>query len=186
MRIIGGLLKRRKLYFPKTRATRPVTDRAKETIFNVLGTVCEEALVLDLFAGSGSLGIEALSRGANHVDFVDSEKPAYSCIHRNLEALGLAGQGRIMTIPVLEAIKSLEKQGKTFNLIFLDPPHNKGLIKKVLRQLDQSDIVLTLGTIVVGHSNLEGLPEDLKTLYLQREIKIGQTFVSWLIKAENQ
>ena len=64
MRIIGGYLKSRRLYFPKTMATRPVTDRAKETIFNVLGTFCEGALVLDLFAGSGSLGIEALSRGA--------------------------------------------------------------------------------------------------------------------------
>ena len=184
MRIIGGLLKRRKLYFPKTRATRPVTDRAKETIFNVLGTVCEEALVLDLFAGSGSLGIEALSRGANHVDFVDSEKPAYSCIHRNLEALGLAGQGRIMTIPVLEAIKSLEKQGKTFNLIFLDPPHNKGLIKKVLRQIDHSDIVTTSGIIIVGRSNHESLPPNLNTLYLQREIKIGQAFVCLLARQE--
>jgi 16S rRNA (guanine(966)-N(2))-methyltransferase RsmD len=182
MRVIGGLLKRRKFYFPKTRATRPVTDKAKETIFNVLGTICQDAVVLDLFAGSGSLGIEALSRGANEVSFVDSEKPAYSCIYKNLELLGLTGQGHVLAVPVVQAIKNLEKRAKKFNLIFLDPPHNKGLIKKVLHRIDHSDIVVSSGLIVVGHSNLEGLPQDLKTLSLQREIKIGQTFVSWLTK----
>ena len=185
MRIIGGVLKRRKLCFPSTQATRPVTDRAKETIFNVLGTLCEETIVLDLFAGSGSLGIEALSRGASEVYFVDSEKPAYSCIHQNLETLNLKSQGHILGIPVMEAIKKLEKRAKKFNLIFLDPPHNKGLIKKVLHQLDHSDIVAPFSMIVIGRSNLEGLPEDLKTLSLYREIKIGQTFVNWLTKAGN-
>lgn len=183
MRIIGGLFKSRKLHFPKTRAIRPVTDRAKETIFNVLGPICGKAVVLDLFAGSGSLGIEALSRGASEVCFVDSEKPAFSCIHKNIHELGLAEQSHVLQIPVLEAIRNLEKKGKKFNLIFLDPPHNKGLIKKVLHRLDRSDIVLPFSTVVVGRSNLEGLPQDLKTLYLQREIKIGQTFVNWLVKA---
>jgi 16S rRNA (guanine966-N2)-methyltransferase len=186
MRVIGGLFKSRKLCFPKTRATRPVTDRAKETIFNVLGTFCEEATVLDLFAGSGSLGIEALSRGASQVCFVDSEKPAYSCIYKNIEALSLQDRSQVFEMPVLGALKNLEKRGKKFNLVFLDPPHNKGLIKKVLHRLDRSDIVAPFGTIAVGRSNLESLPEDLKTLYLQREIKIGQTFVAWLVKAGKQ
>ena len=185
MRIIGGFLKRRKIDFPKTRATRPVTDRAKETIFNVLGTLCEGTIVLDLFAGSGSLGIEALSRGASEASFVDSAKIACLCIFKNLEQLGLMDQAHVLQLPILEALKKLQKQGKKFSLIFLDPPHNKGLIKKVLHQLDHSDIVATFSTIVIGRSNLEGLPEDLKTLYLQREIKIGQTFVNWLAKTEN-
>lgn len=186
MRIIGGALKRRRLYFPKTTRTRPVTDRAKETIFNVLGTNCEAAVVLDLFAGSGSLGIEALSRGARQVYFVDHAKAAAVCIERNLKTLSLQAVSHILTMPIFKAIRKLEKQVKKFNLIFLDPPHNKGLIKKVLRHLDHSDIVLTFGTIVVGHSNQESLPDHLETLRYQRNIKIGQTFVSFLIRLDKQ
>jgi len=182
MRIIGGVLKRRKLFFPKTSLTRPVTDRAKETIFNVLGTICESAVVLDLFAGSGSFGIEALSRGAREACFVDAAKICFHCIEHNLKTLDLKPSGIILQMPVFSAIKKLEKQGKKFDLIFVDPPHNKGLIKKVLHRLDHSDIVAPFGNIVVGHSNQEGLPKELETLCHQRSIKIGQTFVSFLVK----
>ena len=183
MRIIGGALKRRKLYFPKTIQTRPVTDRAKETIFNVLGTTCESAVVLDLFAGSGSLGIEALSRGASEVYFVDHAQAALFCIERNLKMLSLQPSSYLLRAPVLNAISKLEKQGKRFNLVFLDPPHNKGLIKKVLHRLSHSDIVSPFGNIVVGHSNQESLPENLETISNQRSIKLGQTFLSFLVKA---
>jgi len=182
MRIIGGVLKRRKLCFPKTPLTRPVTDRAKETIFNVLGTLCESATVLDLFAGSGSLGIEALSRGANEAYFVDASRASSMCIEQNLKTLNLKPFGFMLKMSIFDALDKLQKQGKTFSLIFLDPPHNKGLIKKVLRHLDRSDIVTPFGNIVTGHSNLEGLPKDLVTLCHQRSIKIGQTFVSLLNK----
>src|SRR3990167_1932519 len=149
MRIIGGALKRRKLYFPKTFQTRPVTDRAKETIFNVLGTTCESASVLDLFAGSGSLGIEAISRGAELVCFVESGHEAASCIKKNLELLGLEAAGTVLKTTTELAIKRLQNEAKTFNLIFLDPPHNKGLIKKILHLLDHSVIVPPFGNVVV-------------------------------------
>jgi len=182
MRIIGGALKRRKLFFPKTILTRPVTDRAKETIFNVLGTMCDLATVLDLFAGSGSLGIEALSRGANEAYFVDTARICLLCIEHNLRVLGLEQTGTVLQSPIFNAIEKLESQDKRFSLVFLDPPHNKGLIKKVLRRLDRSDIVAPFGNIVVGHSNQEGLPKDLETLCHQRSIKIGQAFVSFLVK----
>ncbi len=182
MRIIGGTFKRRKLFFPKTLLTRPVTDRAKETIFNVLGTMCESAAVLDLFAGSGSLGIEALSRRASEAYFVDTARICSLCIEHNLKVLGLEQTGSVLQKPIFSAIKKLESQGKRFNLVFLDPPHNKGLIKKVLHRLDHSDIVAPFGNIVVGHSNQEGLPKVLETLCHQRSIKIGQAFVSFLVK----
>ncbi|MBI4368281.1 MAG: 16S rRNA (guanine(966)-N(2))-methyltransferase RsmD [Candidatus Omnitrophica bacterium] len=183
MRIIGGTLKRRQLFFPKTFLTRPVTDRAKETIFNILGGRCRSAAVLDLFAGSGSLGIEALSRGALEICFVDSAKAATNCVMRNLKMLTLESSSKVIRMPVLKAIDRLEKKTKSFDLIFLDPPHNKGLIKKVLHRLDHSAIVAPLGCIVVGHSNQEGLPNFLKTLRAERSTKIGQTFVSFLSKA---
>ncbi len=184
MRIIGGALKSRKIFFPKTRATRPMTDRAKETIFNVLGTLCQSARVLDLFAGSGSLGLEAISRGAQEVCFVDDAKASEDCIRRNLDLLGVdLKTAKMLVSGVSQAIQKLEKTGKSFDLIFLDPPHNKGLIKKILHLLDRSVIVPPFGQIVVGHSSQEGLPTDLETLCLYRSIKIGQTFMSFLTKS---
>jgi len=183
MRIIGGEFKRRKIFFPKTKMTRPMTDRAKETIFNVLGTLCESATVLDLFAGSGSLGLEALSRGALEVYFVDEAQASQNCIKKNLETLMIFPEKtNLIANSATEAVKKLEKKGKTFGLIFLDPPHNKGLIKKVLHQLDRSVIVAPFGHVVVGHSNQEGLPTQFETLCFYRSIKIGQTFMSFLTK----
>lgn len=183
MRIIGGEFKSRKIYFPKTKMTRPMTDRAKETIFNVLGTVPESATVLDLFAGSGSMGLEALSRSAKEVYFVDDAKPAQDCIEHNIKLLSLdTAKVHIMRLPVQQAIKKLEKGAKKFDLIFLDPPHNKGLIKNILHLLDPSDIVAPFGHIVIGHSNQEGLPQQFEKLSVYRSIQIGQTFMSFLIK----
>ena len=182
MRIIAGTLKSRRLFFPKTIKTRPVTDRSKETIFNILGSKTEAVSVLDLFAGSGSLGIEALSRGALVVYFVDHASICCSCIDRNLVMLGLKSKGYVLKTDISDALKKLKKWGKKFDLIFLDPPHNKGFIKKTLHQLDSSDIVTTFGIIVVGHSDKEALPEKLITLNLQRRVKIGQTFVSFLAR----
>lgn len=183
MRIIGGEFKRRKISFPKTKLTRPMTDRAKETIFNVLGTMCESARVLDLFAGSGSLGLEALSRGAQEAVFVDDAKTSRECIEHNIKSLSIDPKiALVFGAPVPEAIEKLEKKAKSFNLIFLDPPHNKGLIKKILQLLDRSVIVAPFGHIVVGHSNREGLPTQFETLCFYRSIKIGQTFMSFLTK----
>jgi 16S rRNA (guanine966-N2)-methyltransferase len=182
MRIIGGALKRRKIIFPKSRSTRPVTDRSKETIFNVLGGLTQSAYVLDLFAGSGSLGLEALSRGSEEATFVDLSSEAESVITKNLQSLQLTDKGEVLKMEVSQALHKLQNGSKKYHLVFLDPPHNKGLTKKTLIELDRSDTIRPLGTIVVGHSNKEGLPEDVDTLKFQRSIKIGQAFVSFLVK----
>lgn len=183
MRIIGGAFKRRLISFPKTKLTRPVTDRAKETIFNILGGRVESRAVLDLFSGSGSLGLEALSRGAKEACFVDWSEESRSCVAKNLESLELNDAAHFIKLPVVRALKRLENEHKTFDLIFLDPPHNKGLIKKTLLLLDGSDIVNSSAVVVAGHSNLERLPDTLKTLWVARSVKIGQTFVSFLVRS---
>lgn len=185
MRIIGGVLARRILRFPKTYRIRPMTDRGKETIFNVLGRAAESAFVLDLFAGSGSLGIESLSRGAQHVYFVDSEKMAIRCITQNLEALGLESRAKVLKMPVARALDRLKRQHEKFDLVFSDPPYNKGLTKKTLRLLDRSDTLRPAGVVVAGYSNKESLPDDLKTLRPFRSIKIGQAFISFLVRRQN-
>ncbi len=182
MRIIGGQFKSRIIRFPKTKKTRPVTDRAKETIFNILGTEVDGAEVLDLFAGSGSFGLESISRGAGSVSFVDNGKFACHVIRANLENLGLEKKAQVFCSPVEIAIRRLSKQQKTFKLIFLDPPYNKGLIKKVLRLLDRFDIVTPFGKIIVGHSDHEGLPERLDNFLVERELRIGQSRYSFLLR----
>ena len=180
MRIIAGRLRSRRLVFPKNRLTRPMTDRAKEAIFNILGEMVLGASVLDLFAGSGSLGLESLSRGAAQVTFVEHGEWALSAIGKNLECLGLAEHARVLKADVFQALDRIEKEGKTFEIIFLDPPYNKGLVKKLLQRLGQSVIVAPETQIVLHRSRQENLPEVLENLRLLRDKPFGQACVSFL------
>lgn len=185
MRIIGGEFRSRRLVFPKTKKTRPMMDRIKETIFNILGETVRGARVLDLFAGSGSLGMEALSRGAREVTFVEKNSWGLRCIRENLKALGLEGRARLFAQDTSRALRRLEKSRETFELIFLDPPYNQGLVKKLLNQLDQSDILTRFSKLVVHHSRQEKLPEDLERLEVLREKRFGQACLSFLSEREN-
>src|SRR3989338_6512106 len=114
MRIISGELKSRKLKFPKTRLTRPMTDRSKETVFNILSTLVSGKHVLDLYAGSGSLGLEALSRGALDVVFVDQAEWATKVIRKNLEDLKLERKATLIQGDVIRSIEKLRKTGQSF------------------------------------------------------------------------
>lgn len=186
MRIISGKFKSRLIDFPKTKLTRPMTDRTKETLFNIVGSYVFGKHVLDLYAGSGSIGLEALSRGALSVTFVDRAPWARGCIEKNLRTLGLTGQATILSTDVLGAIRKLDKKGPEFALVFVDPPFNKGLVRKTLLKLDASDIVLPFGQVVVGHSNHEPIPQDeLTKLKLVRTKKIGQASLSFLFRLES-
>jgi len=185
MRIIGGELKSRLIQFPKTKKTRPMMDRMKETIFNVLGDSVQKVSVLDLFAGSGSLGIEALSRGAKNVIFIDQEEIPCAVIRKNLESLRIPkSRSQVRQIAVMQAIRNLSKQKVKFGLIFVDPPFNKGFVKKILRELGRFDIVDRFGKVVVQRSQHEELPADLKQLRLIQEKEIGQAFVDFLVPTE--
>ena len=161
-----------------------MTDRSKETLFNILGGLVAGKHVLDLYAGSGSLGLEAISRGAADVVFVDQADWAVKVIERNLLDLGLVHKARILKGEVLKTIGKLEKKGGKFSLIFVDPPFNKGLVKKTLLKLCQSDIVAPFAQIVVGHSSHEALPESLPNLNLTRSKRIGQAYLSFLFRVE--
>jgi 16S rRNA (guanine(966)-N(2))-methyltransferase RsmD len=184
MRIISGQLKSRKILFPKTKATRPMTDRSKETLFNILGGLVFGKQVLDLYAGSGSLGLEALSRGALHATFVDCADAAVKVIDRNLSDLELTSKSHIIQGDVLRVIDKLSKKQKKFGLIFVDPPFDKGWVKKTLLKLDQSDIVSPFGQVVVGHTRQEEIPESLQSIKLARTKKIGQACLSFLFRMD--
>jgi 16S rRNA (guanine(966)-N(2))-methyltransferase RsmD len=186
MRIISGALKSRKIRFPKTKLTRPMTDRSKETLFNILGGLVDGKHVLDLYAGSGSLGLEALSRGASDVTFVDRADWAVRVIRQNLEELKLEDAAEVMEGDALRAIDRLQKRGRKYSLIFVDPPFNKGLVKKTLLKLGQSDIVAPFAQIVVGHNRLEPLPESFQSFNLTRTKKIGQNCLSFFFRVESK
>lgn len=186
MRIISGKFKSRKIDFPKTMLTRPMTDRTKETLFNIVGSFVFGKHVLDLYAGSGSLGLEALSRGAISATFVDRAPWAQKVITKNLASLGLTSQATLVELDALAAIRKLEKKGQTFSLIFVDPPFMKGLVKKTLLKLDASDIVLPFAQVVVGHMWREELPQtELQNLKWVRTKRIGQACLSFFFRLES-
>lgn len=186
MRIIGGELKSRKIRFPKSKLTRPMTDRSKETVFNVLGGLVFGKHVLDLFAGSGSLGLEALSRGAIDTTFVDRADWAVQVIRKNLSELELESRAVVFQSDVIRAIDKLAKKKKSFSLVFIDPPFNANLVKKTLIKLDQSGIVLPFGQIVVGHTRQEEIPEAVGDFRVTRVKRIGQACLSFLFRVETQ
>lgn len=151
MRIISGKYKSKKIETLKSNDTRPTTDKVRENIFNILGTI--DGSVLDLFAGSGALGIEALSRGATEAVFIDGAKDAVKMLYANTEEMDEDIQ--IFRNDYLRALKALKKRERQFDYIFVDPPYNKGLIDKVLVAILSCDVLKTGGTIVVESSQDE-------------------------------
>ena len=135
MRIISGTLKGRRLATPKGDTLRPTSDRVKESMFNILGKKVEGKVVLDLFAGSGNLGIEALSRGARKVIFVEKSGEAFRLIQRNLLACKMEDRSEILLKDVNQAIHRLGEKEESFDLILMDPPYEKGLVQETLKKL---------------------------------------------------
>jgi 16S rRNA (guanine(966)-N(2))-methyltransferase RsmD len=152
----------------------------KEMIFNILGEMVADSTVLDLFSGSGSLGLEALSRGARDVTFVENGVWAQKTIRKNLHELGLEKRAKLICRDAFQVLRELAGRGENFTLIFLDPPYNKGLVKKLLNHLDQSDIVSPFSQVILHRSRQEDLPEGLKRLQVVREKEVGQACLSFL------
>ncbi|GAA4360667.1 16S rRNA (guanine(966)-N(2))-methyltransferase RsmD [Kangiella marina] len=136
-RIIGGQWKGRKLKFYEVEGLRPSLDRVRETLFNWLQSDIRGARCLDLFAGSGAIGIEALSRGSTHVDFVELNKKAVRQLETNLGLLD-ADDGNVIHI---DAKQFLEKENRAYDIIFIDPPFHKGLAQEVISKLAQTNLV---------------------------------------------
>lgn len=139
MRIVGGKFKGRRIHAPKGLTARPTTDRNRESVFNILSAIedfsFEGARVIDLFAGSGALGLEAVSRGAAWCLFVETDAGARAAIRDNIEALGLFGITRIHRRSAAALGPKPAGVGAPFNLVFLDPPYNKGLLAPALSML---------------------------------------------------
>lgn len=148
MRVIAGSAKRLQLKTPNGRDTRPTTDRIKETLFNMLAPDLYDCTFLDLFAGSGAIGIEALSRGARKAVFVEHDPRAAACIYENLRHTHLEERAEVQKGDVLFALRQLEGREK-FDFIFMDPPYGQDLEEKVLNYLSASTLLNKDALIIV-------------------------------------
>ncbi len=159
MRIISGKFKSRRLEYPKTKDVRPTMDRVKESMFNMIGRNIEGKTVLSIFAGSGSLGFEALSRGAKHVMFIDLHPESLKAIKDNQATLGIASSDvEIIKGNALSYIEILKRRGRIFDYIFIDPPYYQDLIKKTLLKLEGFDILAPFSYLVIEHAKDEPVP----------------------------
>ena len=152
MRVIAGKARRLALKTVPGMETRPTTDRIKETLFNILQPEIPDCRFLDLFSGSGGIGIEALSRGAESAVFVEKNPKACACIRENLTFTKLAEHGKLLNMDVLQALRSLEGE-EAFDCIFMDPPYNKDLERQVLEYLKDSSLANT-DTLIVTEADL--------------------------------
>ena len=162
MRVIAGSAKRLQLKTIEGMDTRPTTDRIKETLFNMIAPSLYDCRFLDLFAGSGGIGIEALSRGAKEAVFVEKNPKAVSCIKENLKYTKLEADAQVMATDVLSALARLRGSG-AFGIIFMDPPYNHDLEKQVLASLYDSDLV-DEDTLLIVEASKETTFDDVETL----------------------
>ncbi len=151
IRISGGSTKGRRVHSLSGRGVRPTSARVREAIFNIIGARVTGARVLDLFAGVGSLGLEALSRGASHVDFVEKNARHAGVIHANLERLEFASQGRVIRADCSRFLQTGKHGDMRYDLVFLDPPYGEDLLPAVLPGLYKADIISPAGLVVVEH-----------------------------------
>ena len=172
MRVIAGSAKGRILRPPRTSATRPITDRAKESLFGILGPRVPGRRFLDLFAGTGSVGIEALSRGAAHTTFVERSGPALAGLRHNLELTGLAARAEVAGRDVFGYLRD---PPIPFDVIFVAPPQWRGLWPRAVTLLDVEPGWLAQGGVVVAqHDPSESVPLDLAHLVLSSERSYGR------------
>ncbi|MHB1126004.1 MAG: 16S rRNA (guanine(966)-N(2))-methyltransferase RsmD [Bacillota bacterium] len=179
MRVISGLAKGRRLKAPRGLSTRPTTDRVKEAIFNVLGDRVIDSNVLDLFAGTGSMGIEALSRGAAHAVFVENSRAAWQVILDNLVHTRLADKADVHRQDVLVALTKLEALENKFDLIFADPPYQRGWTLPVLERIWQGLLVSPSGLVIMECSSREEPPRVVGGLAVVKYHTYGDTLITY-------
>lgn len=142
---------------PKGRAVRPTADRVRESVFGILGSRVKGAGVLDLFAGTGALGLEALSRGALSAVLVEQDPAAFSVLRRNVETLR-AERAEVLMMDYRRALRHLKSRGRRFRLVFLDPPYGKGLASRAAEEMESCGVALPGATVVVEESAREAVP----------------------------
>jgi 16S rRNA (guanine966-N2)-methyltransferase len=167
LRAVGGL------------TVRPTSDRLRETLFNILAPRIEGSRFLDICAGSGAVGIEALSRGASEATFVDSSRSACSVIEANLQTLGIEREATVVNRDALAALKRFAEESGRFDIAFLDPPYASGIYAAVMRRLATTALLSDSAIVVVEHRAKTPPEADYDGLKLFRELKQGESAIAF-------
>jgi 16S rRNA (guanine966-N2)-methyltransferase len=183
MRVIAGRFKGRMLLCPPGLRVRPTADPIRETVFNILGSRVSGLIALDLFAGVGTLGIEALSRGALEIHFVERNRTALRYLRGNLETLGITEEAEVFAGDAFRLMKRLHVQGRRYRLVLCDPPYGQGMVDKVLELESRFPIVDDGGTLVIQHHVKEPIRSLDKRHVLETQRTQGDTTLSILAVA---
>ena len=180
MRIIAGSARGRRLQAPRGDATRPTGDRVKQSLFDILSPRIGGARFLDLFSGSGAIGLEAFSRGASEVVLVDQARPAVEAAQANVATLKAQGV-LVLRLPVVAALRQLAG-GEPFDVVFLDPPYDSPLYEVVLG--DVGTLLAADGVVVAEHFHKRALPATIGVLELTREVRVGDHRLSFFERGD--
>ena len=186
MRIISGKYRGRKLLGPSGLDLRPTGDRLKESLFNILGSGVNGAVVLDVFAGSGAIGIEALSRGARQAVFIESAASACRLIRRNAELCGIATGYRIVQQDVFKALRSLAREGFKANIVFFDPPYDFEPYGDLLEITFTRGLLAQPARVVIEHHRKADIPESGAGFRRSRIIRQGDHCLSFYEEDRSQ
>lgn len=178
MRVIAGEHKGRRLLAVPGKGTRPTTDKVKESIFNMIGPYFSGGWALDLYAGTGGLGIEALSRGAERAVFVERDAKAHAVVKQNIAACRLEDRSELYRTDASRALKALGKRGVAFDLVFLDPPYAQQNIAEDLRVMQELGLLADGAWIVAEHDSAISLPETIGRCVVERVATYGETTVT--------
>ena len=184
MRVIAGSARGLKLAAPPGLQTRPTADRVKEALFSIIASRLDlaGARVLDICAGTGSLGIEALSRGAACCCFIEQERPVLGILEKNLARTGLAGRGEFLALDAIVGLKRLSRQGKAFDIVFLDPPYSSDLYTAVAEALSSLLLLADGGLLVAECSSRAPLEQRYGMLVRVDRRAYGDTALEFFVR----
>jgi len=178
MRVIAGAQKGRRLLPPKGQGLRPTSGRVKEALFSILHDKTTDARFLDLFAGTGAIGIEALSRGAQSVMFVEANPSSLKVLQANLGHCGLTASATILSCTAEVFLRQPHAADEPFDIVFADPPYHEDAVARLLPALDRSNILASDCIVILEHFNKVPVPASVGRLVLKRQYRYGDTNLS--------
>jgi len=184
MRVLAGALKGRRLVTPRGHDTRPTADQVRLALMDALTPYLPGARLLDLFAGAGGVGLEALSRGAAHATFVERDARAVAALRQNIEALGVAAETRVLRLDAARALGGLVEAGERFDIVFLDPPYDGTLVAVTLARLGAAPLVAPGGRVVAQHPTKRPPPAEIGRLAALRTRRFGETTLTFFRAGE--
>lgn len=179
MRVIAGKYRSRRLKGPGLMDLRPTSDRLRETLFNVLGPSIKDSFFVDLYAGTGAIGIEAVSRGARETIFIESHAASARLVRKNLESLGIQSGVEVIEADVVKGLEKLAARHLLADFIFLDPPYKGEEHLRVLEYLDESHLIAPYGLVIVEHHQQMELPDRFERLARSRLLEQGDAALSF-------